>query len=487
MRLTQWPKVVRTTNREHDRVKRPYLQPYSTYKVSGVPWLRCIPDQWSFGRTKFLFKEKDQRSGEHESVLLSLTRQLGLVPQSVASNRIASVQNTSNYRVCRRGDLVMNRMQAWSGMFAVSSYDGVVSPDYSVFEAIVPMEVKFFESLFRTPSIVSQFAIRSKGIGEGFNRLYANNFGDVPVPIPPLSEQTAIVRYLERIDQLIKRSIRAKQNLLTLLEEQKKAIIHQAVTGQIDVQTGNPYPRYKPSGVEWLSDVPGHWSVVRLKRYAGIQGGYAFSTDDFVSVGIPVVRMQNIHRGMLKLSDAVRIPEHLCRSEYSLKDGDILYGLSGSIGNTGSLGNYAVVTDDDLPAQLNQRIGRFRPFENRLDKGFLVHCLCTNMFYEQVLSVTSGTAQFNVSTRDIGNVFLTLPTLPEQTAIARYLDKITIDIDIAHRCTLRQIELIEQFRIRLISDVVTGKLDVRDAVANSTIVEKSMDEIDNIHESKFSQ
>ena len=208
------------------------LKPYPAMKSSGMPWLGSIPDQWRLKRTKFLFREKGHRAGDEGGVLLSLTRSRGLLPQTEASKRIASVEDLSNYRVCRPGDLVMNRMQAWSGMFAVSACDGVVSPDYSVFEGTVPSEVKFFEHLFKTPLLVVQFALRSKGIGSGFNRLYADDFGDVSVPVPPLPEQAAIVRFLDYCDRRIRRYIRAKQKLIALLEEQKQAIIQQSVTGQ---------------------------------------------------------------------------------------------------------------------------------------------------------------------------------------------------------------------------------------------------------------
>ena len=245
------------------------LKPYPAYKDSGVRWLGSVPDRWSLKRTKFLFREKDHRAGDEGGTLLSLTRARGLLPQAEASKRIASVEDLSNYRVCRPGDLVMNRMQAWSGMFAVSSCDGVVSPDYSVFEATVASEVKFFEHLFKTPLLVAQFALRSKGVGSGFNRLYEDDFGDVPVPLPPLPEQAAIVRYLDHADRRIRRYIHAKQKLVKLLEEQKQALIHQIVTRRIDVRTGQPYPAYKPSGVEWLGDVPEHWEVRRLRYLKG--------------------------------------------------------------------------------------------------------------------------------------------------------------------------------------------------------------------------
>ena len=188
------------------------LHSYPLYKHSGVSWLGTVPEHWSVRRIKTLFRELDERSGDGQGELLSLTRSNGLVPHWQASNRIASVDDLSNYKVCRSGALVMNRMQAWSGMFAVASQDGLISPDYCVFGPVGSCVVKYFEHLFKTPLVVSQFARQSKGIGSGFNRLYTDDFGSIPVLVPPLPEQRAIVRYLDHADRRIQHYITAKRN-----------------------------------------------------------------------------------------------------------------------------------------------------------------------------------------------------------------------------------------------------------------------------------
>ena len=175
--------------------------------------------------------------------------------------------------------------------------------------------------------------------------------------------------------------------------------------------------------------------------------------------------MNNIHRGVLCLDDVVRVPEDQCKDAFTLKEGDIVYGLSGSIGATGSLGNYAVVRRLDLPAQLNQRVARLQPIIDQLMGSFLVWSLQTKTFYEQVLSHTSGTAQFNVSTKDIGNVAISLPPVDEQQRIVQNLSSAVGDIDTATTRANREIDLLGEYRTRLIADVVTGKLDVREAAA----------------------
>jgi type I restriction enzyme S subunit len=155
----------------------------------------------------------------------------------------------------------MNRMRAAAGLFAATSTVGLVSPDYAVLRPIkTPIHLRYFVHLFRTPAMMSIFRLESRGLGtgeSGFLRLYTDRFGMLSVPIPPATEQAAIVRFLDYADQRIRRYIRAKQKLIKLLEEQKQAIIHRAVTHGLD-----PNFRLKQSDMEWLGDVPEHWGVI---------------------------------------------------------------------------------------------------------------------------------------------------------------------------------------------------------------------------------
>ena len=212
------------------------LKPYAAYKDSGVPWLGEVPAHWEVRRIKTLFRETDERSGDGGGPLLSLRRARGIVPQAEASNRIASVEDLSKYKVCKSGDLIMNRMQAWSGMFAVSGIDGVISPDYGVFEPKAPIDVHCFDALFKTPLLVEEFAKRSKGIGSGFNRLYTLDFGAVLIASPPLPEQTAIVEYLDAQTAKLDAAMAAARREIELLREYRERLIADVVTGKVDVR-----------------------------------------------------------------------------------------------------------------------------------------------------------------------------------------------------------------------------------------------------------
>ena len=443
------------------------FESYPAYKPSGLKWLGDVPVHWEVCKLRRVLAEATKRN-RPDLPLLSLVRERGVILRDVTNkdeNHNFIPDDLTNYKVVHKGQFAMNKMKAWQGSYGVSQQEGIVSPAYFVFH-INGVTGDYFHVAVRSKAYVPFFTQASDWVRIGQWDLSQARMQEIPFLVPPLPEQTAIVRYLDHIDERIRRYVSGKQKLIRLLEEEKQAVINQAVTGQVDVCTGQPYNAYKPSGVEWLGDVPAHWEVRRLKQVSWIQGGFAFSTDSFGNEGVPVVRMNNIRRGALDLDNVVRISEHKCKDAFALNEGDIIYGLSGSIGATGSLGNYAVVRNGDIPAQLNQRVARFRPMIDRITEEFLVGSLQTSVFYEQVLSNTTGTAQFNVSTNDIGNVALALPSVVEQQRIAYHLSTEAAEIDTAIDRARRQIDLLQEYRTRLVADVVTGRLDVRGAVAN---------------------
>ena len=139
----------------------------------------------------------------------------------------------------------------------------------------------------------------SRGVRERSTDFRFAAFADQLVPLPPSAEQTAIVRFLDHVDRRIQRYMGAKERLIELLEEQRHAIIHQAVTGQVDVRTGQPYAAYKDSAVAWLGEVPEHWEVSRLGRLMNLAVGFPFKSEGFTESGedIRLLRGVNIAPG----------------------------------------------------------------------------------------------------------------------------------------------------------------------------------------------
>lgn len=430
------------------------LKPYPAMKDSGVPWLGTVPEHWHVQRIKTLFREKDERSRDGSGLLLSLTRARGLLPQSEASSRLAGAADLSKYKVCQPGELVMNRMQAWSGMFAVSAYSGLVSPDYSVFVATEPLELQFFEQVFKTPLVVDQFAQASKGIGSGFNRLYTPDFGAIPVAFPPLPEQSAIVRFLDHADRRIRKYIRAKQKLIKLLEEQKQAIIHRAVTRGLD-----PNVRLKPSGVEWLGDVPEHWEVAALRhRYDQILGKMLDSKRITGANSLPYLRNTDVQWDRIS---TVRLPEmDILESEYeryTLKEGDLLVCEGGEVGRC------AIWTGELGICGFQKALHRLRPRNHFTDVPRFLHYVLRAAAKRDAFNDGHVSTIAHLTGDKLRAHRVPFPPYDEQKEVVSVLDSESARLADLTDVAQQEIYLFREYRTRLIADVVTGKLDVRAA------------------------
>ena len=448
------------------------LNPYPTMKDSGIRWLGQVPEHWELRRIKTLLREKDKRSRDGAGLLLSLTRAKGLLPQSEASNRLASAEDLSNYKVCKPGEFVMNRMQAWSGMFSISKLDGLVSPDYSVFEAIEPLEIRHLEYLFKTPGAIDQFAKESKGIGSGFNRLYTPEFGAIPIAVPPAPEQSTIVQFLDYATDQIERYISAKKKLIMLLEEQKQVMIHDAVTGQIDVRTGKPYPAYKPSGIEWLGDVPQHWEIRRLRHLVTGKLMYgANAAAEHTRTDWPrYLRITDFSSdGKLRSETFRSLPPDVAQN-YILECDDVLLARSGA-----TAGKAFLVRGESIGACYAGYLIRARPNQQMLLPGLLFAFTQSAGFRCWRDSTLIIATIQNISAEKYANLSLPIPPLFEQRKILRFIDAIISDNNHAVQLIKGEITLLREYRTRLIADVVTGKLDVREAAASLPDLESIAD------------
>lgn len=212
------------------------LNPDVPMKDSGIPWIGKIPSHWEVRRNKYLFKEEDEKNLDLSFQLLTFSRKKGIIPFSEVNEKEPSASDLKNYKVIRQGQLLENRMQAWSGMFAKSEIDGCVSPDYSVFSPTSEdVCVDFFAHLFRTNQYIAHWANLSRGVGNGFNRLYTNQFHSVYALFPPIEEQRAIVEFIEQKNKAIDDMIANLRAEIDFLTEYKQRLIADAVTGQIKI------------------------------------------------------------------------------------------------------------------------------------------------------------------------------------------------------------------------------------------------------------
>jgi type I restriction enzyme S subunit len=295
-----------------------------------------------------------------------------------------------------------------------------------------------------------------------------------------LPEQSLILRFLDYTARRIRRYIHTKQKLIALLEEQKQAIIHRAVTRGLD-----PDVRLKPSGVKWLGDVPEHWEVMPLRRatLSRCDGpfGSGLKSSHYTDHGIRVVRLQNIGYAEFRDSEAAFISSahYSALGDHSVQAGDLL--IAGLGDERRPSGRACVAPSSILPAMVKADCFRFRLRRQRVDPDFgALHLTATAADAAAILS--TGATRQRTNLQATASRPIVVPPLSEQLAIVQHLTQQTFASRHAIRHTEQEIDLLREYRTRLISDVVTGKLDVRGA-ASRLRDESEEEEMDPLDES----
>jgi type I restriction enzyme S subunit len=435
---------------------------YPSMRPSGVHWLGAVPSHWERRRLKSLLRPIDRRSTTGSETLLSLRRDHGIVVYSEHFSRPAQGATTVGYKIVTKGQLVVNRLQANNGLVFDSSLDGLVSPDYSVFESrnSAPIAMTFLTMLLRTQIYRDHFRRESTGLGTGsagFLRLYDDRFLETPVAVPPADEQASILRFIDHADRRIRRYIRAKQKLITLLDEQKQAIIHRSVTRGLDARV-----LLKPSGAAWLGDVPHHWEVRKLRQCGSISGGVTPSmTDRSLWDGdVPWVTPKDMKRFTIaaaSMNVSARALE--ITSLRLIPAGSVLLVVRGMI-----LARKVPVARTIQPVTINQDMKAIVPTTG-VNAGFLAYRMqaAQAAFVPLIDEAGHGTKRF--PTERWKDLALAIPPPNEQTHIVSYLDEVSGRLDAAAATAQREIDLLREYRTRFTADVVTGKLDVRVAAA----------------------
>ena len=311
----------------------------------------------------------------------------------------------------------------------------------------------------RTDSRLGQFQVAATGVTR--YGLSHNAIRSMRIPLPTLPEQTAIARFLDHADRRIQRYIRAKERLIELLEEQKQAIIHQAVTGQIDVRTGQPYPAYKDSGVEWLGDIPAHWERCRLRNVVsevttGSRGWSRYAAD----TGPLFVRVANLSRGSLEMrfDDIVRLdlPSTSETARTRIKEEDLLLSV------TAYIGSVAVAPVGFEEAYVSQHVARCEP-RSEICSRWLGYVLLSRLGRVHGQMSLYGGTKDGLSLDDVKNYPIVVPPRDEQDRLVRWIEMRGIVAGELRDQAQRLIALVSEYRTRLIADVVTGNADVREA------------------------
>jgi type I restriction enzyme S subunit len=435
------------------------LKPYSAYKDSGVPWLGEVPEHWEARKLRSILRAVSQRE-RPDLPLLSIVREKGVILRDVESkeeNHNYIPDDLRNYKVVQKGQFAMNKMKAWQGSYGVSKYDGIVSPAYFIFN-IAGVSGDYLHRAIRSQVYVPFFAQSSDGVRIGQWDLSQDRMKEIPFFVPPLEEQSKIATFLDYADRRIRRYIRSKQKLIKLLEEQKQVVINQAVTRGLD-----PNVPLKPSGIEWLGDIPEHWNIAALRLRYSVQLGKMLDakriTGEYL---VPYLRNTDVQWDCINIDDLPKMDIHPREYDrYTVKSNDLLVCEGGEVGRT------AIWSDSEEVIGYQKALHRLRPLNpTRDDPRFLFFVLFDVAKRGIFRADGSENTIAHLTAEKIKKYRFAFPPLQEQRGIVHHIDaqlqKIGDSIDSANH----EISLLHEFRTRLIADVVTGKLDVREAAAH---------------------
>ena len=443
------------------------LSPCPDYKPSGVEWLGDVPAHWEVRRLRNVADMRVSNVDKHVKdgeIPVRLCNYVDVYKNDYINGRLEFMRATATNEEIERfrleeGDVLITKdSEMWDDIgvpaLVTEAADDLISGYHLAL--LRPQSDKvagaYLLRALQSKGLAYQFHIEAKGV----TRYGLSHAGikSVWLPLPPLPEQAAIVRYLDHADARIRRYVRARQKLVALLEEQKQAIIHQAVTGQIDVRTGQPHPAYKPSGVEWLGDVPTHWDLRRTKvlfRLRTQKSGMAHG-QELLSI--------YTHIGVRPRKDLEQKGNKASTTDdyWIVKAGDLiankLLAWMGAVG----VSHYDGVTSPAYDILM--------PIVD-LVPDYYHHLFRTRIYLQQFKQRSRGIMDMRLRLYfdQFGQIPILVPPLHEQHAIVNFYEEAVVDIDRFINRTHYQMDVLREYRTRLIADVVTGKLDIREAAA----------------------
>lgn len=424
-------------------------RPYSDYKSSGSQWLGDVPAHWGVQNLRTLIHATNARN-RPDLPLLTVARERGVFMRAIGDrdeNHNAIPEDLSNYKIAAAGSLVINKMKAWQGSMGIAPVDGIVSPAYFIYELHIANRA-FGHLLLRSKPYVAHFAQASDGVRVGQWDLTIAGMKQIPVLIPPPDEQAAIVRYLAWATGRIDRAIRAKKKVIALLNEQKQAIIHRAVTRGLD-----PSVPMKDSGVPWLGEIPAHWEMIPNRHHLRIRKvlvGTRHGNYQLLSLTKRGVIIRDISQNKGKFSADMGTSQEVRR-------GDIVFCLFDVAETPRTVG---LARHDGMITGAYTVMQCADPAIARWIEAFYIA-----MDDRKLLSPLYSGLRNTIPKDRLLGAKTPIPPAAERKVILEAADIQLRAVDGAIASTQNKVELLREYRTRLVADVVTGKLDVREAAA----------------------
>jgi type I restriction enzyme S subunit len=447
------------------------LAPYKEYRATKIHWLGDVPAHWDVRPLRTVLLQRNEKNSpvKTEQILsLSIAHGVTLYSHEGRGGNKRKADVTA-YKIARAGDIVLNSMNVIVGAVGLSRYTGAISPVYyALFPATDEVDIRYYDKVFENSAFQRYLLIYGKGIlikksstgklNTIRMKISPEDLKSTLLPIPPKQEQRQIARFLDWESSRIKKFIRNKRRLIELLKEQKQNIINQAVTRGLD-----PNVKLKPSGVEWIGDIPAHWEARRLRTLAAVRASGVDKNTNEDEVPVMLCNYVDVYKNE-RITAAIDFMKATATLEeiraFELKADDVIITKDSE-----SWDDIAVPTfvPEAIPGVVcAYHLALIRPFSCEIEGEFLFRAFSSDLVAEQFRIAATGVTRFGLAQGAIKGAFFPLPPLEEQRAITAHINGKCAEIDQAIARAEREIELIREYRTRLISDVVTGQMDVRD-------------------------
>ena len=425
------------------------MKRYPKYKDSGANWLGQVPEHWELGRLGSCVSLRGEKGSDKEFEPLSVTKN-GIVPQLETA---AKTDDGENRKVVRKGDIAINGRSDRKGSSGLAEMDGSVSLINIILKIDRGLYPKFAHHLIRSVAFQEEFYRWGRGIVAD---LWSTNYWDlkrIPTALPPISEQVNIVNYIDLAVAKMDSAISSQERMIQLLKERRSAIITQAVTKGLD-----PNAKMKDSGVPWLGQVPAHWEVKRGRFLFRVNGGFGSKSRKLECAEVQFLPMEKIgERNDLNL-DTVRAVDDKANSYVECLEGDVIVAKvtpcfengKGAVAR-GLTGGAALATSE---------VHTLRPYEASAD--FVYYSTLGGLYRQAGAAEMYGVGGLRrVPPLFFKDARLAVPAVGEQAEIVAHLKKSISKMDSAISSQERLIELLKERRSAIITQAVTGQIDVR--------------------------
>lgn len=436
------------------------MKKYDQYKKTGVEWLGEIPEHWETLPIRAIFEERNEKNdGPKTDFILSVTKDRGVIPYdekgAIGNNKSEDIER---YKVVYEGDFVINKMNVVIGSLGMSKYFGAFSQVYLVYKPkSTKIYINYYSYIFSNPSFYKSLIRYCTGIMELRESLNKDDFKKLILPLPEYSLQMKIVSFLDDKTIKIDQAINIKQKQIELIKERKQLLIHRAVTRGL-----NDKVKLKYSGVEWIGEIPEHWTCVKFKYiirtkarlgWKGLKAAEYVDKSEYGFLSTPNIKTRNIDFENAYFITKRRYDES---PEIILEIGDVLLVKDGS-----TLGITNIVRNLPFNCTVNSSIAVMRVMNlNKLLPEYLDYFLKSETCQRIIEKKKDGMGVPHLFQSDINNFSVPIFSLSEQKEIVYYIETNNQKIDLAISLKEQEIEKLKEYKMSLIDGVVTGKVKV---------------------------